>query len=282
MKRSEEIKNLALSLSKLQGEVQNPKKTKTVTVKGTSKGGKAYSYSYSYATLGDCINAIRASLSKNELSFVQDVSVESVGSVDGKTAIPMVTCITTMFHGSGEWIEFTPYQVSSVDFSPQSIAGAVSYAKRYDLSAVFGLAAEDDTDGNAQGHAEHPEKNREYKLKKTNDSEQLQKSREVYENLQKARDSIKILLDEYDITQYERKASFQKHLGCSIFDCVDLKKMQEYYRYKRNQRLDKTREMLENDSPNSLEKFDKARELRDYATCLELFRNVTKSANEAF
>ena len=279
MKRSEEIKNLALSLSKLQGECQNPKKTKTVTVRGTSKGGKAYSYSYAYATLGDCINAIRPGLIKNELSFTQDIFVESVQSSDGKSIIPMAGCVTTLFHSSGEWIEFSPYKVSSTDFTPQSIAGAQSYAKRYDLSAIFGIASEEDTDGHAQEHAAHPEKiKKPYQMKREKKQEQPPKVEQKPEDLQKARDAIQKLFSDYAVNDFEQRASVKKsdHLGCQLVDCNDLQKMKDYYRFKRGQLLDKTQEILEEESPDSVETFVKAREIGDMEKCLELYRNVNK------
>lgn len=275
MKRSEEIKNLALSLSKLQGECQNPKKTKTVTVRGTSKGGKAYSYSYAYATLGDCISAIRPSLIKNELCFVQDVSIESVSSADGKTVIPVATCITSLFHASGEWIEFSPYKVTSTDFSPQSLAGAVSYAKRYDLSAIFGLASDEDTDGHAEENAQQPEKSKKpYKIKK---EEKAEPKQDHPEELQKARNAIQQLFNDYDVNDFEQRASVKKseHLGCSLDDCTSLSDMRNYYKIKREKLLAKTRENLEKKMPEKVEEFDKAVELKDWEKCLEIHKDVS-------
>jgi len=99
----------------------------------------------------------------------------------------------------------------------------------------------------------------------------------VPEVLQKARDSIDELLDQYNINVFERTKSFEKHFGCQLIDCNDIKKMRSYYSYKRNQMLDKTRVMLIAKRPKEVEQFDKARKNSRFAYCLEMFYDVTNN-----
>ena len=51
-------------------------------------------------------------------------------------------------HESGEWIEYDPIKMKPVKNDPQSIGSAITYAKRYALSAIFGITSDQDDDGN--------------------------------------------------------------------------------------------------------------------------------------
>ena len=91
---------------------------------------------YAYADLGDIVKAVRPVLAKHGLAFTQQV-----GQADG-----CVTITTTIMHASGEWFGGGSLALASGD-SAQSVGSAITYGKRYALSAVLGLVAEDDDDG---------------------------------------------------------------------------------------------------------------------------------------
>lgn len=134
MNKSESIKELAAALAKFQGEVTNPTNSETVTVK--TKSGA--SYSYKYAPLDEILKLVRPILSKNGLAIVQ------VPHSTGKEMF----ITTTLLHSSGEWIEYPPLSLMATDLSPQSAGSVITYGRRYALSAILGIASDDDNDGN--------------------------------------------------------------------------------------------------------------------------------------
>ena len=128
MRKSESIKNIALALSKFQSEVENPKNT----------ADNPY-YKSKYAPLQDVLNIVRPLLSKHGLSIVQSPSG------DGER----ISIHTMLIHESGEWIEFDPLVLKAEKITPQGAGSAITYGRRYSLSAVLGISSEDDDDANS-------------------------------------------------------------------------------------------------------------------------------------
>lgn len=131
MKTSEQINELAAALSKAQGAFLNPGRNREVTVK-SDKG----SYKFSYATFDEIINCTRPALAANNLSYMQ--------ALDGASVT------TILMHASGQWISSElPIKVSEGRNAAQAYGSAVTYAKRYALTAMLGIASEEDDDANA-------------------------------------------------------------------------------------------------------------------------------------
>ena len=128
MNKSESIKNLAVALSKFQSEVENPKNTADNPF-----------YHSKYAPLQDVLNTVRPLLSKHGLSVIQSPAG------DGQS----VSITTMLLHESGEWIEFEPLVLKAEKITPQGAGSAITYGRRYALSAVLGISSEDDDDGNS-------------------------------------------------------------------------------------------------------------------------------------
>lgn len=128
--QSAEIKDLAAALSKVQKEI-----------KGAAMDSANPFYKSKYADLTSVWEACRALLAANNLAVVQ-----TNGPTDGST----VTVITTLLHTSGQWIrgELTMRPVKS---EPQQIGSAMTYARRYALSAIVGVCPEDDDGAAASG-----------------------------------------------------------------------------------------------------------------------------------
>jgi hypothetical protein len=89
-----------------------------------------------YCDLAGALDAVRDALSVNGLALVQSTD-----------AGDKMVLHTTLLHASGEWISST-YPITAVKTDPQGIGSAVTYARRYSLMALLGIAAEDD-DGEA-------------------------------------------------------------------------------------------------------------------------------------
>lgn len=130
MNKSESIKNLAVALAKFQGKVSNPSNSKRVSA------GK---FSYKYAPLDEILNLVRPLLSENGLSIIQ-APMSSEGNV---------SVSTILLHDSGEYIELEPITLKMDKITAQGAGSAITYARRYALSAVLGIASEDDDDANS-------------------------------------------------------------------------------------------------------------------------------------
>jgi hypothetical protein len=140
MQSSASIVSLAEALSKAQGELKPLAKSKEAKIPG--KEGKT-GYSYSYADLADVIECFRPALAKHGLSVIQPITMAAEGHL---------VLLTRLLHSSGEWIE-SEYPLKSYD-RPQEQGSAITYARRYALTALLGIAAEDDDDGKRAQDAE--------------------------------------------------------------------------------------------------------------------------------
>lgn len=137
MKTSDIINEIATALAKAQGEFPVIQKNKDGKVQGVSKGsGKEYSFAYKYADIADVIAAVSKVLAANGIAFVQPTEFNSDGMM----------IATRLIHSSGQWIE-SEYPVCSVTGDHQKMGGALTYARRYALCSLIGVAAEEDKDG---------------------------------------------------------------------------------------------------------------------------------------
>lgn len=133
---SNTIVRVITALATAVAKIEPPKKMKTAKVK-TKTGDD---YTYSYASLADVIAAVRGPLADEGLCFVQDAT----------TTVDRVSVTTIVLHSSGEWIRFGPFELPAGG-TPQAFGSALSYARRYALTAALGIATEDDDDGALAG-----------------------------------------------------------------------------------------------------------------------------------
>lgn len=141
MQRSDQINELAGALAKAQALIKQPAKTRTATIK-SDKG----SYGYKYADLPDIIDAYRQPFSDNGLSIVQSASTEE----------RRVAVTTVLLHSSGQWIQDTLF-MNVADSRPQAVGSAITYGRRYAISAMVGVAPDEDDDGQtAQAPSSRP------------------------------------------------------------------------------------------------------------------------------
>lgn len=139
MEKSESIAELSAALAKAQAAFQPVKRTAKVDF--TTRGGQKIKYSY--APLSDVLDACRKALSDNALAIMQPTKL------DGDKLVVE----TLLSHSSGQWIK-SDIIINSADTSPQGIGSVLTYARRYSLSSLLGIAADEDDDANiASGHA---------------------------------------------------------------------------------------------------------------------------------
>lgn len=91
-----------------------------------------------YADLGACIDAVEDALLANGIAFIQETSEDATG----------VTVETVFLHETGETLRCGKLHVPASKQDPQGYGSALTYARRYSLTAACGIAPEDD-DGNA-------------------------------------------------------------------------------------------------------------------------------------
>lgn len=124
---------LYAALAKAQGAMSNPIKNREVSVK-SDRGA----YKFAYATLDAILDGIRAPLAGNGLSFTQTLE---------RTPEGMVMCMR-LFH-SGGGVLHTCMPIDAKAQKMQELGSLITFARRYQIAAFFGLAAEEDDDANA-------------------------------------------------------------------------------------------------------------------------------------
>jgi len=124
---------LADALAKAQGELENVTKAATAQIK-SDKG----SYSYAYATLGDGLAIVRPVLSRHGLAITHQTRIRSEGLV----------LLARLIHSSGEWLE-SEWPLGPLNMLPKERGSALTYARRYTLFSLVGIAGDDDDDGEA-------------------------------------------------------------------------------------------------------------------------------------
>src|SRR4051794_39623542 len=133
---SESIGTIAAALAKAQLELTNPEKSLVGTIPGMTPRGDR---SFRYAPLSTGLDLVRKSLGRHEIATVQTTAIDAEAG--------LVRLTTILAHASGEWLA-SDYPVCPVSetAAPQRMGAALTYARRYSLFALVGIAGEDDLD----------------------------------------------------------------------------------------------------------------------------------------
>jgi hypothetical protein len=135
---SEQIGTIAGALAKAQAELTNPEKSLVATMRTDARGG-VIERSFRYAPLSSGLDIVRKTLSQQEIATVQTTAVDQ--------AAGLVTLTTVLAHSSGEWIASDwPVCAISETTTPHRMGAALTYARRYALFTLVGIAGEDDVD----------------------------------------------------------------------------------------------------------------------------------------
>ena len=137
MLHSQSIGKIAGALAKAQAELENPEKLLTATIHSALPRGE--SHTFRYASLASGLEIVRKCLSKHEIATVQATAIER------ETGLIKLT--TTLLHISGEWIcSDWPVCPTRETAAPHRMGAALTYARRYALFTLVGIAGEDDLD----------------------------------------------------------------------------------------------------------------------------------------
>jgi ERF superfamily len=134
---SESIGTIAAALAKAQAQLVNPEKSLVATIR--SDGLRGTEQTFRYAPLSSGLDIVRKTLSQHEIATVQTTSIdETVG---------IVRLSTVLAHASGEWIA-SDWPVCAIGdtAAPHRMGAALTYARRYALFTLVGIAGEDDLD----------------------------------------------------------------------------------------------------------------------------------------
>ncbi len=134
---SESVAALASALAKAQTELINPEKLLTATIR-TGRVGEA-ERTFRYAPLSSGLDIVRKTLGQHEIATVQTTAIDPAAGI--------VNLTTLLAHASGEWIASDwPVCPIAETANPQRMGAALTYARRYALFTLVGIAGEDDLD----------------------------------------------------------------------------------------------------------------------------------------
>lgn len=125
---SEGINEIATALAKAQVEIN-----------GALKGSTNPHFKASYADLASVWDSCHEQLNKNGIAVVQHTTILADGEI---------LLVTLLVHSSGQWFR-SEWPIRPVQNTPQGMGSALTYARRYSLMSMAGVAGIDDDDGNA-------------------------------------------------------------------------------------------------------------------------------------
>ena len=133
---SESVAAIATALAKAQTELSNPEKAMVGTVYNNRSDSPQ---SFRYASLSCGLDIVRKTLGGHQIAIAQTTDIDQVNG--------MVNLTTILLHTSGEWIssDWPVCQLSETS-APRRMGAALTYARRYALFTMVGIAGEDDLD----------------------------------------------------------------------------------------------------------------------------------------
>jgi hypothetical protein len=134
---SESIGAIAAALAKAQAELINPEKSLSATIR--SPFPREAGRTFRYASLSSGLDIVRKSLGQHEIAIIQTTSVD--------TEAGLIRLTTVLAHASGEWVssDWLVCPISEAS-APHRMGAALTYARRYALFTLVGIAGDDDLD----------------------------------------------------------------------------------------------------------------------------------------
>jgi hypothetical protein len=134
---SESIGAIAAALAKAQAELTNPEKSLIATIRASNS--RESDQTFRYAPLSSGLDIVRRTLGAHEIAAVQSTAIDKEAN--------LIRLTTTLAHSSGEWLSSEwPVCAISETATPRRMGAALTYARRYALFTLVGIAGEDDLD----------------------------------------------------------------------------------------------------------------------------------------
>src|SRR2546423_1754512 len=134
---SDSIGTIAAALAKAQAELTNPEKSLVATIR--SPFAREANRTFRYASLSSGLDIVRKGLGRHEIATIQATAIDKDAG--------LLRLTTVLAHSSGEWIssEWPVCPIADIA-SAQRMGAALTYARRYALFTLVGIAGEDDLD----------------------------------------------------------------------------------------------------------------------------------------
>jgi ERF superfamily len=134
---SETIGTIAAALAKAQAELTNPEKSLVATIRASNP--REMDQTFRYAALSSGLDIVRKALGGHEIAIVQTTAIDKEAG--------LIRLTTTLAHASGEWLS-SEWPVCPIveTAAPRRMGAALTYARRYALFTLVGIAGEDDPD----------------------------------------------------------------------------------------------------------------------------------------
>src|SRR3979490_1410755 len=133
---SESVAAIATALAKAQIDLSNPEKAMVGTVHNNRSDSPQ---SFRYASLSSGLDIVRKALGGQQIAIAQTTDIDRANGT--------VNLTTILLHTSGEWISSDwPVRKLSETSAPRRMGAALTYARRYALVMMVGIAGEDDLD----------------------------------------------------------------------------------------------------------------------------------------
>jgi ERF superfamily len=144
---SDAIGNISAALAKAQAELTNPEKSLVATIR--SPFPRERDRTFRYAPLSSGLDIVRKSLGRHEIATIQSTEIDKEAG--------LLRLTTILAHSSGEWIssEWPVCPIADIA-SAQRMGAALTYARRYALFTLVGIAGEDDLDAPDLGAVPNP------------------------------------------------------------------------------------------------------------------------------
>jgi hypothetical protein len=134
---SESIGAIAAALAKAQAELANPEKSLIATIRASHP--RENDQTFRYAALSCGLDIVRKALGGHEIATVQTTAIDKEAG--------LIRLTTTLAHSSGEWLSSEwPVCAITETAAPRRMGAALTYARRYALFTLVGIAGEDDLD----------------------------------------------------------------------------------------------------------------------------------------
>ena len=134
---SESIGAIAAALAKAQAELTNPEKSLVATIRASHP--RDHDQTFRYAALSSGLDIVRKTLGGHEIATVQTTAIDKEAG--------LIRLTTTLAHSSGEWLSSEwPVCPIAETAAPRRMGAALTYARRYALFTLVGIAGEDDLD----------------------------------------------------------------------------------------------------------------------------------------
>jgi hypothetical protein len=134
---SETIGTIAAALAKAQAELTNPEKALVATIRASHP--RDQDQTFRYAALSSGLDIVRKALGGHEIATVQTTAIDNEAG--------LIRLTTTLAHSSGEWLASEwPVCPIAETATPRRMGAALTYARRYALFTLVGIAGEDDLD----------------------------------------------------------------------------------------------------------------------------------------